>query len=442
MKRGDVFLSSVIISIITGLFICGCDFFHHQDLQPPVTENSAIVKKYKSLIDLQLDYAQKGFEAASYYIDLPALDSRSLLNEPIEYERIGALLPADISGLKRIKPSNARNAVAVEISLEEELRTLAEEFEANIAAHIPDPAKALTLPYVEDGECGFLLVGNLIPYNSIEGILIIEILNAIADGADPEELYKNIAFELENGNLFENHSRAMVMTKGNSNGRWASGIVRYVWGTISDSHKTAMMAAMGTWARATGKISLLEHSTSDWWAQWQIDIYAMGVVKIENKDFKEDQTGFATYGTVGGTTYLQLKQGITGDVLKRTALHEFGHTLGLLHEHQRHDRDAYITVLKTGEDYDITPKHIEGLRLEYLRVRLGLWTISIPYPVFWKEEQVQTFGDFDFRSIMLYSDFTIKDTQAARNAGLQPGSKVPYNTSLSAQDIAAIQKIY
>ena len=441
MKTKNAFFFFGILTLLSGLFVFGCDHSLPPDYLPPAMESSAVAKKYNSLINLQIDYAQKGFEAVSHYIDLPALESRSLLYEPIDYADIGALLPADTSGLKRIKPSNARYAIDSEISLEEELVMLVEEFEEKLIAHIPDPSKALTLPYVEESEGGFMIGGDFMPNNSIEGILTIEILNALADGADPEELYKNIPLELENGVIFEDNSRAMVRTKEKDFGRWANGLVRFKWGSISEDHKIAMLIAMATWGRETGKIVLIEHSSSDWWTQWQIDLGVIGVVKIEDAPLI-GKSGEATVGTFGGETGLRLKTGITGAELSRTALHEFGHTLGLQHEHQRYDRDTYITVSYTGPAYDIIPHYIEGFRWQYLRVKVGFWTIYIPYPVFWKEEQSRLFGNFDFRSIMIYEGFPIKDTPLARNAGFLPGSRVPYNTTLSPQDISAIRQIY
>jgi hypothetical protein len=411
----------------------------------------AFVDKYSDIINLKLDFAQKGFEAVSYYIDFPSTAGRNLVSSPIAYEDIGTLLPSDISGLSRKIPSNSRNAFAIsEISLADELKFLSEEFEANLKTFIPNPARALTLPYVEEVDNGFLLGHEFISRNSLEGILTIEILNAVADGTDIEELAYALAHELVNNNILRgkilvDNPRAFFMIRGSQYGRWAGGIVRYRWGDISDLHKTAMLSAMDTWATSVGggKIRLLENSPDDWWTQWQINIYALGVVKIENAILPLGVTGSATVGTMGGQTSLKLAPHITGEQLRRTSLHEFGHTLGLKHEHQRYDRDTFITVTNTDSDFVIVPKTISGLRFHQIRVKVGLWTISVFVPVFWSQDQVWTSNVFDFRSIMIYSGFPIKDTPAARAAGFRHGiDVVPFNSVLSPLDIDAVRRLY
>jgi len=123
---------------------CSAPLDGHQVPNPVV---AAYVEKYGAVINSQLDFAQRGFEAVSHYIDLPIM-SRAAGGGHLAYGDIGALLPTDISGLRRTLPSNARSGQEIEISLEDELRMLAEEFEASLAAMMPDPEKALSLPYV------------------------------------------------------------------------------------------------------------------------------------------------------------------------------------------------------------------------------------------------------------------------------------------------------
>ena len=60
-----------------------------------------------------------------------------------------------------------------------------------------------------------------------------------------------------------------------------------------------------------------------------------------NVTFDNGGGNYSTYGASAGAT-LNLSSGGWGD--NRTILHEIGHALGLLHEHQRPDRDQYIEV--------------------------------------------------------------------------------------------------
>ena len=43
--------------------------------------------------------------------------------------------------------------------------------------------------------------------------------------------------------------------------------------------------------------------------------------------------------------YQNLSLAVDGCVHKGTAMHEFMHTAGFFHEHQRYDRDEYVTIL-------------------------------------------------------------------------------------------------
>lgn len=114
--------------------------------------------------------------------------------------------------------------------------------------------------------------------------------------------------------------------------------------------------------------------------------------------------------------------------LQSTALHEIGHALGLVHEHQRPDRDAYVEVRYANlvsplarSDLDIKAPEQSGLP-DYL---------------------VQ--GPYDFSSIMHYGSFIYSRAAGLpvllRKAGLQR-LNIPNPTQLSAGDRAALATLY
>jgi hypothetical protein len=127
---------------------------------------SKVANTYKKIVGLQLDYAQKGVEAVSEYINIPVQTiNRSAASGTVDFESIGNLLPDDLSTLRRIKPALDRNAGGEDITLEEELNILIEDFSAELEAALPDPEKALTLDFVEGTDEGLLIGGDaIIPY--------------------------------------------------------------------------------------------------------------------------------------------------------------------------------------------------------------------------------------------------------------------------------------
>jgi hypothetical protein len=151
-----------------------------------ISENSSnLSKTYKKITGLKLDYAQKGVDTVQAYIDLPTEITRSAGAEPVDFSEIGRYLPSDVSSLRRVKPNDSRNAFVEEVTLEDELNALVEEFSLQLLEALPDPSMALTLPFVTGTDEGLQIGGDtIIPYASLEGAMTVEILNAVSAGED------------------------------------------------------------------------------------------------------------------------------------------------------------------------------------------------------------------------------------------------------------------
>jgi hypothetical protein len=406
-----------------------------------IPDSSKVAGNYKKIVGLQLEYAQKGVETVSEYVNIPETASRNATNGLVDFGSIGKLLPDDLSTLKRIKPGSDRSAEGEETSLEEELNALIEGFESELEAALPNPEKALTLDFVEGTDEGLVIGGDaIIPYKSLEGAVTVELLNALADGEDLEEIITNLEAELldvfgEDGGGMD---RGLVK---NGDGRWTKGVLNYRWGSISDDHKAAVEEAMRTWTSRTGGKVKFSKLGNDVWTNFQVGIHAIGVIIIRDASLKGLNGQVSQVGYSGGTNYLYLQNGISDKALKRTTLHELGHCLGLYHEHQRYDRDEWVAVSGNDNNYAKIPKNMSSWRWEWLRVRIGWWTISIPYLCFWEQKNSTVYGSFDFESLMLYSGLKIKKVPAG-NKTLWVNGPTPYNTDLSYWDVETVRRIY
>jgi hypothetical protein len=125
--------------------------------------------------------------------------------------------------------------------------------------------------------------------------------------------------------------------------------------------------------------------------------------------------GFSNVGMVGGEQSMTCGEGC--DVT--TWVHEMGHTLGLLHEHQRPDRGSYITLDLANADLPNVP---------------GNFTL----PTY----NYQEIGLYDLASIMEYGTFDFSKSGLPVIETIPAGMPLSNNTGYSAGDIDAIERLY
>jgi len=127
------------------------------------------------------------------------------------------------------------------------------------------------------------------------------------------------------------------------------------------------------------------------------------------------EADFAPVGALSGPSGRLTVSVLPGSPLPEE-IHEFGHVVGLFHEHTRHDRDNFIIV-----NYDnIMPNYQFDFDAPDYSVDIG---------------------NYDFLSIMHYSSNAFS-ANGGYTMTKRDGSLIGYNQGLSAGDIAAIEFLY
>ncbi len=125
--------------------------------------------------------------------------------------------------------------------------------------------------------------------------------------------------------------------------------------------------------------------------------------------------GFSNVGMVGGPQMMNCGSGCGVP----TWLHEMGHTVGLLHEHQRPDRASYVTLNLANADLPNVP---------------GNFTLS--------SVNTETIGLFDLASVMEYAAFDFSKTGLPVIESIPPGMPLSNDVGYSLGDADAIERLY
>jgi hypothetical protein len=125
---------------------------------------------------------------------------------------------------------------------------------------------------------------------------------------------------------------------------WDFGVIPYeIAPNFSDLERQRVLSAMEEWGR-TAPVTFVPRTTQT----------GRLLVTRDELTGNEGSPCFANVGHIFNAV-ARLNLGSTCSSNKGTILHELGHVLGNLHEHQRADRDGYITI-----DYSNVPPNLYG----------------------------------------------------------------------------------
>jgi hypothetical protein len=411
-------------------------------------------------------------EAIEKYADISELEiARSATNNSSDLWSFVESLPADFVKRSRLKDTLSSQSRSTSdndsyITLEEELLEISANFSASVEQIIP----TLDIAYISDdiiveGNFIYMPDGEEIHIYSLEGIAIIEVLNAIAHGEDAESAAKRISEEIEN---FIN-SDAPTIARGlfiNPILKWPGGIVRYTFqSNMRTEFRTATRNAMDSWeAGSNNKVRFTYYEPNGITAALSL-IGALPLLQIGEKTLDglyglaspgSPLPGFPIIGLYYSFMYLDpsVPLGLVEEPNEQNAysvaLHELGHVLGLQHEQQRADRDNYIKVTDTTQFKipEITIAVVNSIRIEMRSKKVAFLTIWYPvivtsisnYPQFVKTA-------FDPLSIMMYAGLEIVDPRFmndfyATNPSGTTIWKTKTTTRLSDLDKAFIRTLY
>lgn len=297
-----------------------------------------------------------------------------------------------------------------------------------------------------------------LPLASLPGIIAVEILNAQLEGQDIDQVLADLGCVEED--FFEDETaedRGIYPTK---TPRWSDKTIRYYWDeSVTDLMKTDITAAMDDWE---AKVPGIEFREANIVVKTMAQLMLISVLNVESYDLGDGVQGRATIGCWPGLMMFRINPSLYTyrdpiPFRERVPRHELGHVLGLLQEHQRWDRDEYITFnsanVKEDDDWVIQDEFFRTgvyyLKTEWRtkRVRVLWGRVTVSYPVFsWEEIKTRTAEattEFDYRSIMIYSYSDSNNLRAKKTLqGLQAGEKIPRNTVITDLDAAIVRKRY
>ena len=482
----------VFLTLLVASLLFSCDLL--QEADSTVTPYQAITEvgqQYQSLLNLMSEYGVKSINTLVEYADHASLEVFNESNAR-SLHPFGLISLEDIEAMKfhphRMRKSGDTVSRSVSLPdemddklLDEVLEEIALAFQSEVALLRPDLSFLEGIPDIEVEDGIVILDGYVIDTNTLDGIMTIELLKAQMADSDILEITNDINGVLSNYQDHDNLSRGLYKK---STRLWLNGKVNYVWGSISTDAKIAVSDAMRDWESKVPGIKFVDKTNGVLFKLFT-NLWINSCVRIE-QDLKLSAYGSATLGRSSGFSSYKIRYAATDGVFRQRApRHEFGHTLGLLHENQRHDSHRYLTTTWNNPNdvnFEIIPSTVLNLvpnihitfqtiliapeqritYTTYTTVFIGnalqmipitqtiiippvYTTVAVPYINGYSlvsEVYSYAIGTFDYESIMLYSYPQAGYTALVAQQGLRAGDLIPINTKISAGDTATVRRMY
>jgi len=160
-------------------------------------------------------------------------------------------------------------------------------------------------------------------YANVTGDGMIEVEDMVISPDMFDVMFPHLPDHPENSASASIHRRAALSS---SSKLWPSGRIYFAYHSLLSGSKSKIRAAMSEWEKYTCLKFYYRKSGATKYTQ------------IRNSDGRCS----STLGYTGRLQYINLGKNCYSH---RTLLHEIGHTLGLIHEHQHPSRDNYVTII-------------------------------------------------------------------------------------------------
>ena len=402
MKLLPTFYSSIALSFL----ILGCQ--NTQDTQNIDTPTLHVEKKESSINTISQRHINRDKIIIKKLLQLASdeINSAPSLQRSFSYKKSYSAKEIEEFFSNSSKERGLLNEIYT--SMDKKVDELAQFLNDLNAQDSIDYRPALTLEYVTELEKNKLLVSNetIIDVTTLEGEISAKILNAIAQGEDLNTLLE-----------VDSNERSFIL---GITQPWKDNTVIYkdelssvdTYGT----HSSQMQKALREWESGTN-IKFYNYDEQSRWTKYLIKLGLKRYSTFTNADMSN--SGGLAYATFLGVTPLLPTNIVIGNSINypRAFAHELEHLLGLMHEHQRGDRDEFITL----------PTEADPNNFNYIKVPLALTTQGLQIAYYTKEScylgicknvaypylasttssiNLSRYSKFDYASIMLYQSFT------------------------------------